>query len=153
MFYTVDSLKEHIEPIALNMRLDDVKEIWASGKRTPQTSLKMSMSFGKSKTIMLDGNPVGMYGVCPVSFLSFKGSPWLLGTDILRLHSREFLKGCKAIFPDLIKEYKYLENYVDCRNKTSIRWLKWLGFAIMEPEPYGPFKLPFHRFYMENNHV
>ena len=98
---------------------------------------------------MLSDKPVGMFGVTPLSVIGRHGSPWLLGTDELANHSRSFLKGCIKHFPEVTKGFDFLENYVDARNEVSIRWLKWLGFVIMEPEPYGPFKLPFHRFYME----
>lgn len=149
MLYAIKTVEEHIEPIAANMRLDDVREIWAAGKRTPVSALKMSMALGKHNTIMLSDKPVGMFGVTPLSVIGRHGSPWLLGTDELANHSRSFLKGCIKHFPEVTKGFDFLENYVDARNSVSIMWLKWLGFVIMEPEPYGPFKLPFHRFYME----
>lgn len=149
MLYAINTLPEHIEPIAANMRLDDVREIWAAGQRTPLVSLKMSVALGRHKTIMLADKPVGMFGVTPLSCIGRHGSPWLLGTDELARHSRSFLKGCLRHFPEVTNGFEFLENYVDARNTVSIRWLKWLGFVIMEPEPYGPFKLPFHRFYME----
>ena len=46
------------------------------------------------------------------------------------------------------QEFPYMFNYVDVRHKEAIRWLKWLGFTLNEPTPYGPFGLPFHKFHM-----
>lgn len=152
--YAVDTIPEHLEIVAGKMRADDVREIWAAGKRTPLSSLKMSFYLSKyRKTIMLDGEPVGLFGVVPQSALGGTGVPWMLGTDAITKISRKFLRGCKVYVPEMISQFERLENYVDARNTVSIQWLKWLGFVIMEPEPYGHLNLPFHRFYMENHNV
>ena len=45
--------------------------------------------------------------------------------------------------------YTWLVNWVDDRNTCAIRWLKWMGFTIHEPEPYGVANLPFRRFDMK----
>jgi len=39
-----------------------------------------------------------------------------------------------------------LVNYVDCRNKKSIRWLRYLGAEMSEPEVYGIEKKLFRMF-------
>jgi len=44
------------------------------------------------------------------------------------------------------EKFSLLYNYVDARNVKSIKWLRWLGFQLDEPAPYGVRGLPFHRF-------
>lgn len=152
--YVTETIPEHLDIVAANMRADDVREIWAAGKRTPLLSLKMSYSLSKyRKTIMLDDAPIGLFGVVPVSVLGSIGTPWMLGTDGITKISRKFLRGCRYYMPEMISGFNRLENYIDARNTVSIQWLKWLGFVIMDPEPYGHLNLPFHKFYMENTNV
>lgn len=152
--YVVDTIPEHLEIVASKMRADDVREIWAAGKRTPLSSLKMSYSLSTyRKTIMLDGDPIGLFGVVPKTALGGGGTVWMLGTEGITKISRKFLRGCRVYVPDMLSGFNHLENYVDARNTVSIQWLKWLGFAIMDPEPYGHLNLPFHKFYMENPNV
>jgi len=44
--------------------------------------------------------------------------------------------------------YSHLENWVDARNTKAINWLRWLGFTVHDPVPFGVAGLPFHRFDM-----
>lgn len=152
--YVVDAELDHIPEVAANMRQDDVLEIWASGRCRPLLALHNAFLRSKYiKTIMVDGVPVGMFGVTPLSTLTRKGSPWLLGTPALEKVSIAFLRGCQTYVPDMLSGYSSLENYVDARNRVAIAWLRWLGFDILAPEPYGHLDLPFHKFVMENPDV
>jgi len=52
------------------------------------------------------------------------------------------------------KNYKYLYNWVDCRNEKSIKWLRYLGFnTIRRDEQYGKGKMPFYLMMKEIKHV
>ena len=42
-----------------------------------------------------------------------------------------------------------LETVVDCRNKTAISWLQWLGFELGETLITGEKALPYLIFRME----
>jgi hypothetical protein len=152
--YVTESSPEHIKPVALNMRAADVAEIWAAGKNRPENALKASMALSQyCKTIMIDDAPAAIFGVTPLSSLTGRGVPWLLGTAQIESIPHRFLKGSMVYLRDMARGFSYLENWVDARNAHSIAWLKWLGFVIMPSEPYGHLRLPFHRFYMENPHV
>ncbi len=149
--YLVDATLEHAERIADLMRPDDVREIWAAKKTTPRQAIITSFILSNyPKTIMIDDEPVAMFGVTGESVLSGTGTPWMLGTGEIEKISIRFLRGSKNGIKEILSGYRILENYVDARNTVSIQWLKWLGFDIMAAEPYGAFGLPFHRFYMEN---
>jgi len=49
----------------------------------------------------------------------------------------------------MLAVYPRLVNHVDERNEASKRWLSWLGFELGEPEPHGPFGIPFRPFRLE----
>lgn len=146
----VDVEQWHIEYIAANMRTDDVNEIWAQSMAKPLYSLQYAVRVSKlSWTIMIDDEPVALFGVGAASMINSIGSPWLLGTDKILTIKKPFLKGCPLYLKKMLNSFDTLQNVIDVRNKVSIRWLKWLGFDILEPQPYGPFKMPFHVFKMQ----
>jgi hypothetical protein len=99
-------------------------------------------------TWLVDGAPVCMFGVSP-SVLQGVGMPWMIGTTSLERHAMAFLRQCRPYLEEMSTEYVFLSNFVDVRNMTAIRWLKWLGFKLDKPQPTGPFGLPFHRFQMK----
>lgn len=145
----------HYEFVAAFMREDDVAEVWASSHRSPEEALKLSAlaSRDTARAGLVDGIPACVFGVGQATILSLKGSPWLLGTDELPKHARAFLRMSKAYVERIRQEYHLLENYVDARNKHAIRWLKWLGFEFEEAKPFGPDRVPFHRFFMVKANV
>lgn len=145
-----NSKVDDIRIIAENMRVDDVNEIKASHGMQPINALKISCALSVYlRTGTIDGVPFCLFGVTPESALSMIGCPWLLGTDRVKDVSRQFLRYNKILLPEMAKGFTRLENWVDSRNSLSVSWLKWLGFAIMPPEPFGVNGLPFHRFYKE----
>jgi len=138
---------EHIAPIAENMREADRQEVWAASRATPKEALEYS--FKKSSfrfTGFVDGVPEVMFGVGDVNILGGIGAPWLLGTDGAIKNGFLFLcQSCK--WRDEIRaRYAILSNFVDSRNKISVRWLKWLGFELKEPVEING--VEFYRFEM-----
>ena len=138
---------DHARYIGENMRAADRQEVWASSHALPDAATMES--FRRSLecwTGVVDGEPICIFGVAPVSLVTGYAAPWMLGTDQLERNAVKFLRGSKEVVAGWKRDYRHLFNYVDARNKTSIRWLKWLGFELEEPAPYGAEKLPFHRF-------
>jgi len=131
---TVDirkSIQEDILPIAVNMRDEDVKEIWDSNRYSPYKALvKGIKSRGSAWTIVVNGIPIGMVGVCRGTLLCSKGTIWLLGTDALVEDRKLFLRMSRLVLKNLSKGFSSLENYVSIENKCSLRWLIALGFTI-----------------------
>lgn len=69
--------------------------------------------------------------------------PWSVFTTAIDKHPIRFLKECKT----WISRYDMpMMNVVDERNKKTQKWLKWLGFTLSEPEPFGINGEPF-RYY------
>lgn len=124
----------HILSIARRMRQADRDEVWAAAGKSPAEAL--IYSFRKSSfawTALVDGRPEVMFGVGDVNILTGVGAPWLLGTEAVEKHTVAFLRRSVEFRTQLMARYSVLRNFVDDRNKVSIRWLKWLGFKLLDP--------------------
>lgn len=146
----VGALSEHVEPIAQNARAADFAELLAAGGVSPSEAMLMGLSTSTAaRTGLIDGEPVCMFGISPASLLTGVGVPWMIGTDRLERYQFAFLRRCRGELMDMGQGYTWLVNWVDDRNTCAIRWLRWLGFTIHDPEPYGVALLPFRRFDMK----
>lgn len=131
------------------MRKDDVNEIWASGYYTPRLALETGIRYStKSWTVFLGDEIAMIFGVSDCSHLGNIGVPWMLGTKLIEEFPITFVRHCKEYVSEMMEGHDLLVNYVDVRNKKSIRWLRWLGFDIKNPAPFGVLGLPFCKFEM-----
>jgi len=75
----------------------------------------------------------------------------MLGSEELNMPrvGNEVGKRSRYYVLEMKRHFQRLENYVDARQKRSIRWLKWCGFTVENPKPWGTLGLPFHQFWME----
>ena len=139
-----------IDAIAENMRLDDKLETWASCRMLPLDVVRLSVAGSSlSKVGRVDGKPVVVFGVGSPGLLSAKGVPWMLAIEGFEKYAIAFLRRCRKGVREMAQDYEVLENWVDDRNTTSIKWLKWMGFKMDDPVPYGISQKPFRRFYMK----
>lgn len=137
----------HVEQFAPWIRAADRAEIWASHRMSPEAALDYGIrSSSHAWAGFVDDTPVCVFGVTPRAMLGRVGTPWMLGTDAVERHAVTFLRRSRPCVSAMRAEYDALVNYVDARNLTAARWLRWLGFTLAAPEPYGPDRLPFHPF-------
>ena len=105
----------------------------------------------ESYTIVVDGRPVGMFGVAGKKDIV---QPWLLMSDWMSEFphlKREFLVECRRVILGFKPKYKKLFNFVYRDHKDHIKWLEWLGFKVKDLyTEFGPYKKPFYYFEMEN---
>ena len=132
----MEALPEHIPAIAADMRQADRREVWASHRHTPAQALTFSLQHSElAWTCLVDGTPAIMWGVARLgSLISYKGAPWLLGTDLFfrripALH-REFLRQCPDYVARMQARFPRLENIVHAKHRSALRWLRWLGFTV-----------------------
>ena len=138
---------DHARALAPRMRQADIDEVWATARHSPMAALKRSLEASAlAWTGLVDGAPACLFGVGAPFLLSGVGAPWLLGSDDLLAHQKAFLRRNRAYLGRMLALYPRLENWVDCRNAASIRWLRWLGFRLAPAAPFGALGLPFHRF-------
>lgn len=81
----------------------------------------------------LDDEPVYISG--KTLWPTGAGCPWLVGTDLIKKCSREFLVTTRALADRMASENDLLTNLVAAENETSIRWLRWLGFYVDDTQP------------------
>lgn len=147
-FQIVKPEEFHIIHIAEKMRLDDQREVWAMAHMTPEEALRASIkSKGEKHTVLADGEPIAMFGVGLPSMMSGRGVPWLLAREGFEKYFKSIGRYSRRYIDYALDVYDSLENYIDIRNTTSIRWLRWLGFNFDQPEVFGPDKRLFMRFW------
>lgn len=141
----VPATAEHIDAIAETIRQADCDECWAGGAMTARDALKLSLAGADlALTWSVDGVPAAIGGI---TGRRESATIWLLTTDLVDVHRRQFLADSRMAFDAAKRDYDLLFNFVDVRNRRAIRWLKWLGFTIEAPQPYGPFGNLFHFFW------
>lgn len=141
--------QKHVNELIKHMRKADREEIWAAMHQTATQALSLCLLASRESYVGLaDGKVVCIFGVGSAHLLSTTGVPWLLATDKLEKHARGFLRCNKKKLTEMLLGYTLLRNYVDARNHTAIRWLQWLGFTLLAPEPYGADRLLFYPFEM-----
>ena len=133
--------------LSLNLRQADLDELAVSSHEHPIVILSTPFAypnFFQTYTIVHDDNSViAMFGV------SEDGVVWMLASDTLfQIHTERFLRECRFWVDILQGPHRVIYNWVDHRNKKSIRWLKFCGFEISPTTvPYGPYGHPFYLLY------
>lgn len=129
-----------------NMRASDRAECEAYGVPVYETIRSSAARSLLCWTGLIDGELAAIIGVTPFDVLGGVGTPWMLGTPVLDRHSRILVRRTPEYIAHMLAAFPHLVNYVHAKNTTSVRWLRRLGFTLHEPEPFGPFGEPFHRF-------
>lgn len=138
----------HIAPIAIQMREADRAEVKAMGMTRWEALERSFASSAQCWTLLFDDEPAAMFGVGDLNILARKGSPWLLGTDAIDRNRAPFVRRSVFWRDQLLERYDILTNVIHAENVASIRWLRWLGFAIGEPFRAGPENEMFRVFEM-----
>lgn len=139
-----------VEHVAAHMREMDVKEVRALGD-TPLQGLQRSVKGSiQVYTALVDGEPAAIIGTAPLAVIGGVGSPWMLGTDKVRLRRRAVMRLSRAYIHGMRQMFPTLLNYVHVDNKASVQWLESLGFEILPPVPYGRNGEMFHPFKMQS---
>jgi len=134
--------------IATNVREADFKELVEGSLTHPYHAMIKAMADSPDQafTATIRDMPICMFGVSDAGLVGSVGVPWMVGTHLIDRHSTSFLRQSRHLMVEMFNRYDMLINYVDARNTRAIQWLKWLGFTIEEPQPYGPKGLPFNMF-------
>ena len=144
---------EHIRYLARHMRQHDRNEVWAIANHSPEQALKESMDASDYAYSFMQGKKtLAMFGVGSPSLLSLTGIVWFLSTeDTFVKHRRTMAREGRAWLRKFLEKYSPLINFIDIRNKASIRWLKWCGCEFSEPVLYGVEKIPFMKFELKKS--
>lgn len=137
---------EEIEPLVRQADRDEITE--ALGIPMVDALRECATGACKSSKLVVGGEVVVVFGDTVHSLHGRIGVPWMIGTVNIEKHRREFLQACRPEIDEMLTRHSVLINYVDARNVTAIRWLRWLGFEFGPAEPYGPLGMMFQPFRM-----
>ena len=145
--YVIPATDEHCHLIAPHLRRIDVDEVWSMCAMKLLDALLYSVQDAKEAlTVMMPDSdiPVMMFGLGgAINLLDRKRSIWLLGTEQVRRVRRAFIME-SGRYLETLAAGETVYNYVLKGNDASLRWLKMLGFSIMEPKPFGWLQKPYH---------
>jgi len=137
-----------VEYLISNMRQPDIDELMALVGNVANV-VKESVRLSNYKWSVYANNEfVCIFGIGSPTLLSDTGIVWMLGTDLLEKHKGSFIRHSREYIEAMLDVYPYLTNFVDARNKRTIRWLKFMGFTFKEAKILGKARLPFHQFEM-----
>jgi len=141
--------------LAPKVRIADREEIRASNGSSPLEALVIPFTYKKGRSYTIIGTAkegvIGMFGVAPTKDPEY-GIAWLLSSEDLFKHTKQFIKECPYWVSQMSEGYTYIYNWVDRRNWKSLKWLQFLGFEAKEEiKQYGVGKLPFLLMIKETN--
>ncbi len=145
---SLDLAEAWLLQIADNLRQSDLDEIEAMSGLDPRDVLLQSFHLSSHCFLIKDrdGQPIAVYGAAPYP-LDGVGIVWMLGTDGIEREALSIAKATRATFELLNEAYPLaLWNYIDDRNKPSMRWLEWGGFKVIATKQMGLQGLTFHLF-------
>lgn len=124
--------------LSANLRQCDLDEIEAMNATSPKTALQDSLRLSSHAYVVVDGSgePIAMFGAAPHP-LPGVGIVWMLGTDAIQTEAFGIARRTRRYFHELNSAYSLLFNFVDARNKVSLRWLRWGGFAPIGDREFG----------------
>lgn len=86
-----------------------------------------------SYAILYEGQVVAIYGV--------KGMPigtsvylWLICSEACERHPVVFLRQSRKVVDDLLTRFSRVHGLVLCDFEKSVRWLRWIGCDMHEPQ-------------------
>lgn len=135
----------HAVQLAAHIRPEDAAEMMASHGLEPLAGLRMALRSSPEPRAILDGKRVvALFGVAPVDAMEGVGSVWLLGGRLVKRLPVAFMRTIAEVVRGLQESWAVLFNMIWTENATALRWVKALGFEVLEPVPFGVASLPFH---------
>ena len=154
-FKKIELMKPHFRPAKADdvyvlypkIREVDVEEVKATIGLDINDGLMASYLTSDETFTMVadDSDLLGMFGISKTADPMIS-VVWMLCTERLK-YSKTFIKLSKQWVIEQNKKHSILMNYVDAGNITSIKWLKHLGFVLINRvEEFGVGKKPFYEF-------
>lgn len=152
MIEFISTTPAHIEQLASAIRKDDLNEVRASSGTGAYEAISVCVKASAEPiTALYEGDVLCIFGIAKTTFLSKSAAPWMLGSRVLDRHKKSFLIYSKRYIEEARKDYPHMVNYVDSRYIKAVRWLKWLGFDMVENAVMGYDGVMFHKFEMRTD--
>jgi len=131
---------EHARTIRL--RDGDAMEIAALGV-TKEAGLGFSLARSIwANAYLADGEVAAISGLALTSMIGGDATLWLITGEPVNRYKKEFLRLTRQRLAEVRREWPVLIDYVHAPYTEALRWL---GFAIEPPRPFGPLGAPFCR--------
>lgn len=143
---------EDVVQLASQLSKADLEEIAALTAEMPERVLTECLrSSGHAYAAESDASRiVALFGVAPDSKHRGVGQIWMVSSEELKSLPVTVARTSRYWVEQFQRHYTVLWNYVDVRNRTSLRWLQWCGFTIVQRvEEFGAQGLPFYEFRRE----
>lgn len=132
------------------LRDGDVQEGLALGLEPKAGVIAAVHESEVSWACLFDGEVAALCGVVPSRRTTLGDSGralvWMLSGRACNAHPKAFLRCSRVVLDVLLEQYPVLINVIDARYAGALRWARWLGAEVSEPEPFGPLGAPFCRF-------
>ncbi len=135
MIEIVPATREHVALLVL--REGDAREIAALGYAKDEA---LGRSIARSlwaDAYLIDGEVAAILGLALPSLTGRLASLWLVTGLPVDRNRKAFLRLCRARLVEVRRQWPVLVDYVHAEYAEAHRWLRWLGFTIGPPEPYG----------------
>jgi hypothetical protein len=143
----VEATEAHAIALAPFLRDADREELTkATGRPIEEILIESVNSLGEHWAFIENGKTICLLGISEHSWMDSEGVIWLVASDEVASHRKDILAMSRNYIDEKQKHYRLLYNYIDIHNTSSIRWLKWLGFEVQDPVPWGVNGDLFHRF-------
>jgi hypothetical protein len=140
-----EASEERMLFVAENLRHQDADEVMLSDHVGPYEAVFTSWADSEVCRCIEDkGIPLALVGLTPGET---GGLIWMLATPGLfstLAQKIQFLREGSDWIEALLDDYGLLYNWVYSKNVKAIKLLRWLGFSIEPPAPYGPSAALFH---------
>lgn len=142
-----EAKREDIYILAPKMRESDKLEVYCSHGMTAEEALEYSwLTSREVNTIYGDDEEViGMFGwsLDESNFCI----PWLLASDELKNHQKQFIKESRKWIGDLMEKFEHGYNFAHGDNTQSLKWLRMAGIKDFEcKDGWGFVPSPFVKF-------
>jgi hypothetical protein len=145
----IDATLAHAKDLGPRLRQADQDEVMAACGMTGEDALILAVAHAKqAHAWILDGELVAISGISGSLIDQNVGVIWMLASDGVDRVPKLLLKGQRQYVRDLLQGHDMLLNFVDNRNIKAQRWLRWLGFQVGDPRPFGAAGLLFRPFLM-----
>jgi hypothetical protein len=141
MITIVSATMEHA--CAIDLRDGDAREIAALGF-TKEEGLSISLARALwADAYLIDGDVAALLGFSQSSLLGGVGQPWLITGQPIDRHRKTFMSIARDRIIEMRARHGVLANWVHAEYREALAMMRWLGFSIGRPQPYGRLGQPF----------
>ena len=117
----------------MDVRDIEINELMATSNLSLFDAITESIEYSDfSYSARFNGKLLALMGV------NRDGKIWMVGTTQINNHKKIWIQQAKILIPLFLNFYSLLYNVVDVNNKSTIRFLKCLGFQFSQPIELKP---------------